>query len=118
LLGEGDFDVVRVQKAERRFLESLKAEAKRPVETRRRVRAVQVAPKPWDAARERGGGLGSAYAALNSNGARDIDRIAAKVAAIKKGVNEAQYRDARDAELANDPDYLRSLGFHGRDEDD
>jgi hypothetical protein len=107
---EGDLDMARVHKAERRFLESLEAEAKRPVEPRRRGRAVKVTPRSGRAA---GRGLGSAYAALNSNSARDIDRPATFVSAIKQGVNEAARRDARDAALLDDPAHLEEMGFTG-----
>jgi hypothetical protein len=116
-IGDGDFDMVRVQKAERLFLESLKTEAKRPVQPRRGGRAAQGSGRASTAA---GRGLGRAYAALNSGNmrARDLDRLETFAGAIKRGVDEAQRRDEIDAELMRDPEHLRSLGFHGVSEDD
>ena len=118
-VGEGDFDHARIHQAERRFLESLQAEAAR---SGGRGRTVKVSRSSAGAARGRGAGLGSAYARLNGNmRARDLDRAAVFADAIGQGLREAQRRDEIDAELLNSSEHLESMGFHGfgpqRDDD-
>lgn len=60
--------------------------------------------------------MGEGFARLNGNlnRVKDLDCMNA----IARGQNEAAHRDAIEAELTQDPDFLRGLGFHGVDEDD
>jgi hypothetical protein len=103
-----------VARAEEKFLESLRAEAKRPVKPRGRGRAGQVLKKPGAESRGLGQGMGAAFARLNGNN----QQVESFAAAIKTGVRAAKRRDAMEAVLLNDPDHLRGAGFNGCDEDD
>ncbi len=60
------------------------------------------------------GRLGAGFARLSGAEAQRIEEM---VAAISKGFRDARQRDARDAALARDPEFLRSLGFIGRSDD-
>jgi hypothetical protein len=81
-----------VHRAEQKFLESLRAEASRsPVQTRRRVRAVQVP-------RSLGMRPGSAEGACG----QDFHRAASYASAIKQGIHEARAHKEREDELTRD----------------
>jgi hypothetical protein len=106
VFGEGDFDPARVHRAEQRFLDSLRREAGKPVQTRGRGRTVKVSRVSAGAARGRGKSLGAGFARLNGD-----SRAESFAAAIEDGARAAKRRDARDAALMNDPAHLESMGF-------
>ena len=68
--------------------------------------------------REAGRTMGAGFARLNRMSGADFEKAENIASAIQKGFRDARLRDARDAALANDPDFLRSLGFTGQSEDD
>jgi len=102
--------------AEASFLRALRREkargpAVRPPSSRR---ASTLGP-PATTPRAQGQAAGAAFANINR---ADYDRAVAFSTAIRWGAREAQRRDNEAREMAQDPDYLRGLGFHGRDADD
>lgn len=66
-------------------------------------------------ARQAGRNLGESFGRLSG---ADAQRSEGMAQAMADGFRNAREQAAADAELARDPDFMRSAGFYGRSEDD
>jgi hypothetical protein len=99
----------RVAAAERKFAVSVRREAgQRPASGQERKIEAHAARRP-------GQRLGGGFARLNTEA---IDRMQSHVDAIVAGIRQANHEREAERELSSDPDFLRSMGFHGRSDDD
>lgn len=101
--------------AERAFIRALEREkVGGPARAVTRPRASTLGPA-GQPSRRQGQSFGAAFANIN---AADYDRAVTYARALDRGAREAQRREDGAREAAQDPDALRAMGFHGRDDDE